>query len=138
MKKRKMPAHIVLPNGMWRFVKGKAKTSLSKPRKPKRAKRKRHLGGANMARRSRKRSVRSSPRGMLSKGILPVGGIIGAALIGAGAATLQDKVLPQYHPLQGVAVGFAVGGIGGAVGAYARNMLSGGASTSKTGYTTGY
>ena len=30
MKKRKMPAHIVLPNGMWRFVKAGAKKAKSR------------------------------------------------------------------------------------------------------------
>ncbi len=88
---------------------------------------------------ARKRGFKRSRTagGMLSKGILPVGGIVAAALLGAGAATLQEKVLPQYHPLQGVAVGFAVGGVGGAAGAYARNMLSG-TSGAKSSSVTGY
>jgi len=136
MVKRKMPAHIVLPNGMWRFIKGKAKTAVGKPKRSKRTKRKSYSGGIKMAKRRGVKRSRTAG-GMLSKGILPVGGIIGAALLGAGAASLQEKVLPQYHSLQGVAIGFAVGGVGGAAGAYARNMLNGNSSTSKSS-VTGY
>ena len=91
-----------------------------------------------MAKKRRGSRKGSSTGGLLKRGLLPVGGIVGAALIGAGAATLQEKVLPQYHPLQGVAIGFAVGGVGGAAGAYARNMLSGSSGTSKTSFATGY
>lgn len=108
----------------------------SRTARPKVTKRRKLRGKVNMAKRRGSRKGRSTG-GMLSKGILPVSGIVAAALLGAGAATLQDKVLPQYHPLQGVAVGFAVGGIGGAAGAYARNMLSGTGST-KSNSVSGY
>ena len=56
---------------------------------------------------------------------MPVGGIIGAALIGAGAAELQRRFLPQMIPYQGPAAGFVVGGVGGAVGAFVSEMLGG-------------
>jgi len=91
-----------------------------------------------MARRRGKKSYGGGRSNKLMKGILPVSGIIASVLLGAGAATLQEKILPQYHPLQGTAVGFAVGGVGGALGAYGRNMLSG-KTTSGSGYNaSGY
>jgi len=132
-KKRRMPAHIVLPNGMWRFIKGKAKTAVGKSKKNK--KRKSYSGGIKMAKKKGyKRSGRSS---FMTRGFLPVGGLIGSALIGAGAAELQEKFLPQAIPYQSVAAGFLVGGVGGAAGAFARNMLKGNTGTSSAG-VTGY
>lgn len=59
----------------------------------------------------------------MKKGIIPVSGIIAGALLGAGAATLQEKFLPQAIPYQGAAAGFAVAGIAGAAGALIRDML---------------
>ena len=61
------------------------------------------------------------------RGLYPVGGVIGAVLIGAGIATLQEKVLPQMIPYQGAAAGFIVGGLPGAAGALAKDMLKFGA-----------
>lgn len=78
-----------------------------------------------MARR-RRTSSRSSGfgGGKMMGGLYHPKGIVANALLGAGAATLTEKVI-NIHPLQGVAVGFVVGGIGGAAGAYARDMLKG-------------
>ena len=86
-----------------------------------------------MVKRYRKRSNGGRSSKGIMKGIIPVSGIIASVLLGAGAATLQEKVLPQFHPLQGTAVGFAVGGIGGAVGAFARNALAGNTGTTSNG-----
>lgn len=123
-KKRKMPNHIVLPNGMWRFVKGKAKTTRVKTKRIKFKARKKSRSVYNMARRRKGRSYSKGSK--MSRGIFPVHGMIASALIGAGASTLQEKFLPQMIPYQGEAIGFAVGGVGGAVGAFARNLAKGG------------
>ena len=141
VKKRKMPAHIVLPNGMWRFVKGKASTAVKSVVKKSRSRRisRKRTGVVRMAR--RRRSSRRSSGGFggskLTKGLFQPKGIIASILVGAGAAHFQEKVLPQMHPLQGTAVGFAVGGIGGAAGAYATTMLNSGKVGTGSG-TTGY
>lgn len=127
MSKRKMPKHIVLPNGMWRFVKSGTKTTT---KRAKVVRKRKARGGFIMKRRSKGRSAGIGGV-KLSRGMIPVSGIVAAALLGAGASTLQEKVLPQFHPLQGVAVGFAVGGVGGAAGAYVRNMLGGGTSSTQ-------
>lgn len=66
-------------------------------------------------------------RGMMS-GIIKPRGLIAAIILGAGAATLAEKIMPQVIPYQNAAIGFAVGGIGGAVGALGRDMLKGGIS----------
>ncbi len=126
-RKRKMPAHIVLPNGMWRFVKAGSKRIKLTPRK-RAVKRKVKSMARRRTRRyqtsTRRRS--SSRRGVsLTRGLMPVGGIIGAALIGAGAAQLQRRFLPQMIPYQGPAAGFVVGGVGGAAGAFIAEMLGG-------------
>lgn len=120
-----MPQHIVLPNGMWRFIKGKAKSIKSKIKRKRVVKRRRSTGGVKMARRGRKGRNYSGGGNKLSRGLIPVKGIFAQALIGAGAATLQEKFLPQVIPYQGEAIGFAVGGIGGAAGAFARKIAKG-------------
>jgi len=123
-KGRRMPQHIVLPNGMWRFVKRGSKT-------------KRKKAGGSMARKKKSYSRRGGmSRISLQKGIFPVGGILASALIGAGAATLQEKFAPQVIPYQGVAAGFAVGGIGGAIGAAVRDILK--VSWGQTAATSNY
>jgi hypothetical protein len=128
-KKRRMPNHIVLPNGMWRFIKGKAKTI---KRKAKRIRVKTKRRAVRMARRRKSKSF-GGGGSKLSRGLFPVHGIVASALIGAGAATLQEKFLPQMIPYQGEAIGFAVGGVGGAAGAFARSMLKGGSTGGSLG-----
>ena len=157
MRKRKMQPHIVLPNGQWRFISKKRKMTgrqaadylIARGKSPKRAKakmralrlqqillnlgrkhkRKQH-GGFTVARRrvSHRRGGGFGGRGMMS-GIIKPKGLIAAIILGAGAATLAEKILPPVIPYQSAAVGFAVGGVGGAVGALARDMLKGGIST---------
>jgi len=127
--KRKMPAHIVLPNGMWRFVKGKAKASIKTRARSKRS--------AIRMVRHRKGSYGVSKGGIMS-GIIKPHGLIASALIGAGAATLIENT--GFKPLgdmTGLAAGFAVGGIGGAAGAFARNAIKGQLGGSGS-YASGY
>jgi hypothetical protein len=125
MKKRRMPKHIVLPNGMWRFVKSGTK-SVGKKIKLKRNSKKRGVRIMAKKRRSSRRSGLSSlGGGLMSKGLYSPKGIIASVLIGAGAATLAEKVVPQVIPFQAEAIGFVVGGVGGAAGAFARNALKG-------------
>lgn len=135
MKKRKMPPHIVLPNGMWRFVKKGAKSvsSLTKPKRPKKTKRK----GVNyMARRrsTRKSYRRSSGLGSnkLMNGFFPVSGFIQKALVGAAASELSEAVAPKIIPYQNLAVAGAVGGVPGVAGAFLMNMLQGKGVTNST------
>ena len=79
-----------------------------------------------MAKRRKSKSSGSSfGGGKLTRGLFPVKGIIASALIGAGIATLQEKLLPQVLPYQSEIAGFAVGGIGGAAGSFARGMIKG-------------
>lgn len=118
-KARRMPPHIVLPSGMWRFVKRGAKSRV-----------KRHKGASKMARKkhySRSRGMFGG--GKLMRGMFPVKGVIAAVLVGAGVATLQEKFAPQMLPYQGALAGFAVAGLPGAAGALARDMLKVGLGT---------
>lgn len=121
-KKRRMPQHIVLPNGMWRFVKSGAK---SKRIKIKRKTKKRGVSFMAKRRRSSRRYSRglSSGRGIINNGIYKPSGIIEKALLGMGASTLQEKIAPQVIPYQSEIVGFAVGGWAGALGSFARTFL---------------
>lgn len=107
---RKMPPHIVLPNGMWRFVKrGSKSTRAHSPRK--------HTGG-RMAK--RKYNRRASGGGFGFGG--GVGGTLKKVAIGAGAGILVGGLL-------GVGAGFLLGGVPGAAGAYfapqIKNAISG-------------
>jgi hypothetical protein len=121
MPKRKMPKHIVLPNGMWRFVKSGSKTT------------KRRVSVMARRRYSR-RSSSFGGGGLMSRGLIRPTGLISSALMGAGAATLAENTIGQpLGNLTGPAAGFAVGGIGGALGAYARTMLKGTVSVSTVG-----
>lgn len=83
-----------------------------------------------MARRGRIRSAarryRSAGGMTLTKGLFPVPKLLASALLGAGAAAVQKRFVPQVIPYQGAAVGFVVGGVAGAAGAFASEMLLGG------------
>jgi hypothetical protein len=129
-KRRNLPPHIVLPSGMWRFVK---RSKVKAPKKRVSTKRKLKRRFSNMPRRYKSRRVRSIAGGAMSRGVVPVSGILASALIGAGAATLAEKVVPQFIPYQGPIIGFAVGGIGGAAGAFARDVLKGTTGTQTIG-----
>lgn len=90
-------------------------------------------------RRTRARRVYSRARraysseNRLMRGILPVRGPVAKAVAGVGVATLQEKFLPQVIPYQSVAVGFLVGGLPGAAGAFAKSMLVNGNGIATTG-----
>ena len=82
-----------------------------------------------MARR-RGKSRRSG--GIMSGGkLFPVGGLLGAAILGVGAAALAKRFIgAPLGSFTGAALGFAVGGIGGAAGGYLHDTIGnvGGAS----------
>lgn len=91
-----------------------------------------------MARRGRKSRGGGSRGGLgaLGRPLIAVGGILGLALMGAGAATLSDRA-PQIFPFQKYAAGFAVGGLPGVLGVVVRDvgagMVTGGAGGSSGG-----
>lgn len=103
------------------------RTGVSKTFKIRKRKRRR-TRGVQMVR-HRKSSRRSSSgfggKGIM-KGLYTPKGIVASMLIGAGAATLAEKVLPNVIPMQNLAVGFVVGGVGGVAGVVARDALKGG------------
>lgn len=118
-RKRAMPAAL---KRYWANKRRKLKPQRLRPKA---------RGGKHMARR-RRAKARYSRRGSggfggnkLMRGIFPIGGVIGAALVGAGISTLQAKFLPQMIPYQGPAAGFVVAGIPGAAGAFLRDMFAG-------------
>ena len=88
-------------------------------------------GGVQMARR-RRTSVRryaKKSKNIVNSGLFNVTGILGNAIKGAGAAAIAEKFLPQVIPYQNAAVGFAVGGVGGAGGALLKDLIGGFSST---------
>lgn len=127
--KRRMPAHIVLPNGMWRFVKRG-----SSSRKARRSVRKvaRRRGYARRFGRYYGRARRSYRR---SGGLM---GMLKPVLFGGVATYASDKFAPQVIPMQGLAAGAAGGyvarkGINGAIlglagGWLVEKFVSGGSS----------
>ena len=149
-KKRRLPSHIVLPNGMWRFVKSgskKAKVNRVKVARKIRVKRKR--GVFSMARFKKRRVSRGRMGGLVGRGSLMSGlvrpkGLLESALVGYAVADVINS--PIAAPIQGIpfidyAGAFATAGVGGVLGAAARNMLSGkpligghGSSIAVTGY----
>ena len=61
---------------------------------------------------------------MMSRGVLPVGGMIGMALLGLGAAAVAKRFVGQpLGQYTGAAAGFAVGGLGGALGGYVHDNI---------------
>ena len=99
------------------------------------------IGASHMVRRRRRvyararggyRRYRSAGGGTLMRGLIPVPKLLSSALLGAGVAMLQAKFAPQVIPYQGAAAGFAVGGLPGAIGAFALGLLGNG-----TGQTAG-
>jgi len=134
--KRRMPAHIVLPNGMWRFVKGKGRAKRSKRATHRRVKSKKR-GFSVMAR--RKHSRRGS-RG-LGGGL---GGISAKGiLVGMGVAYATDGLVPAFIPYQDVAEGAIAGKLAksgvlsGAIGGFIKTMLVGGKEGKGLGQISG-
>lgn len=123
-KKRIMPAHIVLPNGMWRFVKRgakKAKRSI-KAHSPKHKTTRR----LSMTKKYHKRGRKSSG-GSIMSGFFKPRGILGAALLGMGAAIIVEKFLPSM-PIAKTAAAGIVGGIPGIGGMFLLNSMGSGTS----------
>lgn len=100
------------------------KGSKKKTRKRRVVKTARRRGRARRVYARARRSYSSSNR--LMRGMLPMSSPINKALAGVGVAALQERVLPQVIPYQGVAIGFIIGGIPGAAGAFAKDLLTGG------------
>lgn len=134
MTKRKMPNHIVLPNGMWRFVKGKIKASSIK--KPKRSKRVRRTGGKSMAKKSRKSSGLSGFGGSkLTNGFFKPKGMIQSAFNGIAAAHIAGYVpIANDFKYKEEVAGFLAGGIIGGATVFAVKNLG---KVSGNGNTTG-
>ena len=132
---RKMPRHIVLPNGMWRFIKGKAK-SIVKTRSKRVKHKRKSTGGFQMARRrSYSRRGRSRSRGGFGMGGISIKGVLAGALAGM----VNQKFAPQMIPYQNVAAGAAVGKfartgvLSGAIGGLAYDLATVGGSFEKIG-----
>jgi hypothetical protein len=73
---------------------------------------------------------------MMSRGIMPVGGFIGSALVGLGAAAVAKRFVgAPLGGFTGAAAGFLVGGLGGAAGGFVHDNIGnvGGASISSSG-----
>jgi len=72
---------------------------------------------------------------MGSKGIIPVGGLLGSALLGLGAAAVAKRFIgAPLGGMTGAAAGFAVGGIGGAAGGFIHDTIGNvGGSTGSNG-----
>ena len=137
-----MPPHIVLPNGMWRFVKKGAK-SITKRVSNKRVKtRKKRIyrGAVSMVRRRGRGSHRKSMFGgsKLTNGMFKPTGILGTATTAVGSATIINQLLGgEKFAYQSEAVGFVTGGIVGAGSVFALKKLpslAGGSSSGQTMY----
>ena len=81
-----------------------------------------------MAKRRRSSTRRRRSSGLLGgsmmTGIIKPRGLLGQAILGAGAATLAENTgLASGVPLAKYVAGGAVGGIGGIMGVFARDML---------------
>lgn len=83
--------------------------------------------------RSAARRYRSAGGGTLMRGLFPVPKLISSALLGAGAAAIQKRFLPQMVPYQGAVTGFVLGGVPGAAGAFISEMLLGGGAAQLNG-----
>jgi hypothetical protein len=106
-----------MSNPLYRYLHGKKAKTKTKKRTRKR--------GISMARR-KKHSRKSFGGGSLMNGIIRPKGLIASALIGAGAATMVENMgFTPLGNLSGVGAGFATAGVGGAVGAFARDALKG-------------
>lgn len=141
-----MPPHIVLPNGMWRFVKKGSKkpktmmeiASTKITRKQKASYFKKRLRSVRVMARGR-RSRKHSRRGMIGGG---VSSLLKSALIGIGSAHVAGYVpvqIPMKEEAAGAIGAYLVGGkniksaIIGAGAVYAAKMLSNGGAGSNSG-----
>jgi len=115
MAKRKLPPHIVLPNGQWRFVK-KGSRAAGK------------TGGRRVGSMAKKKTRRRFGGG--------IGSMVKPLLFGAAVGWANKKFAPQFVPMQSTALGAGAaymtgsrGGMGlvaGAAGGYLGGMLASG------------
>lgn len=71
----------------------------------------------------------------MGRGLLPVGGFVGAALLGLGAAAVAKRFIgAPIGGFTGAAAGFLVGGLPAAIGGYVHDNIGniGGATTQQT------
>jgi hypothetical protein len=163
MVKKKMPPHIVLPNGMWRFVKRGARTTLKRRNRSLKRRNRRNVimappftkGGARttlkrrnrrnviMARRgrrySRARRYYSRARGGRGKG----GGGVTKNILDGVIVGIAQTALPDVLPMQDALICTGVGWfrrnptlitLGGVqLGAYVGGMIGGGLGMNKVG-----
>ena len=119
MKKRKVPKHIVLPNGMWRFVSSKSNSKTMKKKLVRKV--------DNMAKKSKSRK---SGNGLMSL-LIPA---IGGAVLGPTVPSLAPQIPILNTSLgTGALTGFLLkqnfkGALAGAVGAFASTAFLGGKS----------
>lgn len=139
-KKRKMPKHIVLPNGMWRFVKSGAKTTARKRKYSfsRKLKRKTKRRVSTMPRRYKRRARRTAGgligRGSIMSGIVKPKGLLAAMVIGVGAASIAEQTgITNAIPFGKYLVAGATGGVGGLAGVFVKDMISGGIGTATQG-----
>lgn len=112
-KKRRMPPHIVLPNGMWRFVKKGTKKATKVFRAKARKK-----SARRSVKMTRRRKSYSSRKGN-GFGIPNTNKLIKIGAFSAGAVLLGATLLPNVSSnIKGAAGGFAAGGPIGAVIGY--------------------
>jgi len=128
--KRRMPPHIVLPNGMWRFVKsGSKKARASSPRKKKRLntqspKTKKRRVRTVARRKTSRRVSRRSVKGSLMNGFFKPRGLIAAAVLGMGAASIASQINVPV-PYKREAAAFLVGGVPAVAGVIAGDAIAG-------------
>jgi hypothetical protein len=112
----------------WKMRKGKIRTRSAAVSRHRRK-------GGSMAK--KKSSRRSGGFGGMGKAIFPVGGFIGGAILGLGAAALAKRFIgAPLGDVTGAVAGFAIGGLPGAAGGYIHDNIGnvGGAKSGGIAY----
>jgi len=128
MAKRRMPPHIVLPNGMWRFVKRGSKSVATKRSR-----------GVSMAKSGKKRSrggfgKSSKLFGLSTKGLFGGLGLLGVAAAAFFADDIAKMIPVNVDPtIKKYGAAFAVGGPAGIVANVAKSYLMPSSGTSGSG-----
>lgn len=133
---RKMPPHVVLPNGMWRFVKRGSKASSSKARSKKRraaggqmGKKKGYRGGGGKG----GKILGLSTKGLLIGG-LGILGVAAGALYGDQIAQMIQQKTGFSVPLGGYGVALAVGGPAAVAGKFVASGMGGSSASNSALY----
>ena len=125
-QKRKMPKHIVLPNGMWRFVKSGGSSKATKRARSK------TMGRFSKYRRKYGRHIRRGGNifmnGLIGSKI--PGGMVGKVVAGAIWNKVISPMVPKIVPMQSGATESAVlFGLPGGAGAVGSDMVMPGNTT---------